>query len=59
MLIFPCKRGTFPERSGDPRTLGREAGRLMRAFGSVLEARALSLGEPVKQISSRLPFRCI
>ena len=33
MLIFPRERGTFPERSGDPRTLGREEGTLVRTFG--------------------------
>jgi hypothetical protein len=33
MLIFPRERGTFPDKSGDPRTLGREVGTLMRTFG--------------------------
>ncbi len=33
MLIFPRERGTFPDKSGDPRTLGREAGTLVRSFG--------------------------
>jgi hypothetical protein len=36
MLIFPRKRDTFPERSGDPRTLGQEAGILRQ--GANLDA---------------------
>jgi hypothetical protein len=52
---FPSQEGHLPGKIGnDPRTLGREAGRLIRGFGPD----ASSTGEPVKQNSSRLSFRC-